>query len=104
LVPQNAQNAGYTFALADEGKHIFANTAGTFTIPANASVAFPIGSAITLVNTSGSNCTVAITTDTLKQAGSTNTGSSRTLSGTNGIATLLKVAATTWLISGVGIS
>ena len=50
--PQNIQSGNYTLVLADAGKHIYsANTgAQTITIPANASVAFPIGTVITIVN------------------------------------------------------
>ncbi len=106
-VPQNTQSAAYTLALADAGKHIYHpsadTTARTWTIPANASVAFPLGTAITLVNdTSAGVLTIAITTDTLVFAGAGSTGS-RTLAA-NGMATLLKVGATRWLISGVGLT
>ena len=50
--PQNIQSGNYTLVLADAGKHIYsANTgAQTITIPTNASVAFPIGTLITVVN------------------------------------------------------
>lgn len=73
-VPQNSQTAAYTLALTDIGKHI-SNTTGGFVIPANATTAFPIGSAITLVNNSTSNQTINIgnsAADTLRQA-ATNT-------------------------------
>lgn len=100
-IPQNAQNAGYTAVLADGGKHIYMNTAGVYTIPANASVAFPIGTAITFVNM-GAASTIAITTDTLRLAGSGTTGT-RTLA-QYGIATATKITSTSWLISGVGLT
>lgn len=50
--PQNTQSSAYTLVLSDAGKHIYSsNTAvQTITIPTNASVAFPIGSVITIVN------------------------------------------------------
>lgn len=73
-LPQNSQTAAYTLALADQGKHVV-NTTGGFVIPANATTAFPIGSAITLVNNSTSNQTINIgnsAADTLRQA-ATNT-------------------------------
>jgi hypothetical protein len=101
-VPQNAQTGAYALALTDRGKHISITTGG-ITIPANASVAFPIGSAVTIYNNSSSNQTIAIAgTDTLRWAGTTNTGS-RTLSG-YGLATVLKVSSTVWVISGAGVS
>lgn len=106
-VPQNSQSADYTCVLADAGKHILhpsADTsARTFTIPANSTVAYPVGAAITFVNQdSGGDITIAITTDTMRLAGTGATGS-RTLT-ENGIATALKVTTTEWLISGTGIA
>lgn len=53
--PQNNRTTGtaYTLVLSDAGKTIFKadNTAQTWTIPTNASVAFPIGTIIMLDNT-----------------------------------------------------
>lgn len=100
-LPQNAQTSSYTLALSDMGKHISITTGGVV-IPANASVAFPIGAAISIFNNSGSNQTISITSDTLRQAGTANTGS-RTLA-QYGIATCVKVGTTTWVISGAGVS
>lgn len=96
-VPQNAQTGAYTLALTDAGKHI-SNTTGGFVIPANGSVAFPVGTTIVLYNNSGSSQTISITSDTLRQAGTANTGS-RTLA-QYGLATCVKVASTTWVVSG----
>jgi hypothetical protein len=104
-IPQNAQNAAYELVLADAEKHIFHSdaTPRTYTIPANASVAFPIGTAVTIVNGNGAGAvTLAIATDTLRWLPSGATGS-RTLAA-NGIATILKVAATEWVVTGVGVS
>lgn len=100
-IPQNAKTASYTLALTDNGKHI-SNTTGGFVIPANASVAFPIGASIVLFNNSGSSQTITITTDTLRQAGTASTGS-RTLA-QYGLATCVKVTATVWVISGAGLT
>lgn len=106
-IPQNIQNANYTTVLADSGKQIYrANgqtTAITWTIPANASVAYPIGTSITFINDGTSaSVTIAITTDTMVLASSGTTGN-RTLA-VQGIATATKVTATRWLISGVGLT
>lgn len=107
-VPQNSKSAAYTCVLADAGKHILHPAADTtdrtFTIPANASVAYPIGTAITFVNQNGTGgvVTIAITTDTMRLAGEGTTGS-RTLA-RNGTATALKITATEWIISGVGLT
>ena len=101
--PQVSQTDSYTLALADRGKSILMNgTSKTLTIPANASVAFPIGTVIIVVNINSTALSIAITTDTLTLANSTTTGT-RTLA-QNGIATCVKIAATSWLISGAGLT
>jgi hypothetical protein len=96
-LPQLTKTASYTLALTDSGKHISITTGG-IVIPSNASIAFPIGTAIVLFNNSGSTQAITITTDTLRLAGSASTGS-RTLAA-YGLATCVKVAATTWVVSG----
>lgn len=106
-IPQNSQSAAYTLLIDDAGKHIFHPSADTtariWTIPANASVAFPIGTAVTFINQNGAGViTIAITSDTMRLAGAGTTGS-RTLAA-NGIATAVKVTATEWIISGVGLT
>ena len=104
-MPQNAQSAAYTLVAVDAGKTIVHpasdNNARTFTIPANASVAFPVGTTITFINMINT-VTIAITSDTLYQAGDGSTGS-RTLAA-YGIATAVKVSSTSWIISGNGLS
>ena len=106
-IPQNSQSTAYTAVLADAGKHLLHpsadTTARTFTIPANSSVAYATGTAITFVNQASAGVmTIAITTDTMRLAGAGTTGS-RTLAA-NGIATALKVTATEWIISGTGLT
>ena len=106
-IPQNSQSAAYTLLLSDANKHILHPSADTtariFTIPANASVAFPIGTAVTFVNQNGAGVvTIAITSDTMRLAGAGTTGS-RTLAA-NGMATALKVTSTEWIISGQGLT
>ena len=106
-IPQNSQSTAYTLVLADSGKHILHpsadTTARTMTIPANSSVAYPIGTALTFVNQNAAGVmTIAITTDTMRLAGAGTTGS-RTLAA-NGIATALKVTSTEWIISGTGLT
>lgn len=107
IVPQNSQSAAYTCVLTDSGKHLLHpsadTTARTFTIPANSSVPYPIGTAITFVNQNGAGTvTIAITSDTMRLAGTGTTGN-RTLAA-NGIATALKITSTEWIISGSGLT
>jgi hypothetical protein len=105
-IPQNSQSANYTLVLGDAGDHIFHpvgdNNARTFTIPANSSVAFPIGTAITFINMAAANVTIAITTDTMYLSSAGTTGS-RTLA-QYGSATAIKITSTNWLISGSGLT
>lgn len=96
-LPQNSQTASYTLALSDMGKHISITTGGVV-IPANGSVAFPIGASIVIFNNSGSSQTISITTDTLRLAGTATTGS-RTLA-QYGLTTLVKVTSTAWVATG----
>lgn len=101
------KSAAYTFVLADANNaflHPAADTtARTWTIPANGSVAYPVGTVLTFVNENGAgSITIAITSDTLRLGGTTSTGS-RTLAA-NGIATAVKITSTVWYISGVGLT
>jgi hypothetical protein len=105
-VPVNSQSAAYTTVAGDAGKIIFhpstdAN-ARTFTIPANSSVAYVIGTVLTFINMTSQVVTIAITTDTMYLAGTGTTGN-RSLA-QYGIATAVKMTSTTWLISGNGVT
>lgn len=102
-----SKSVDYTLVLGDANNGFLHpstdTTARTWTIPANASVAFPVGTAISFVNqNAGGNITIAITTDTMRLAGAGTTGS-RTLAA-NGVATALKITSTEWIISGVGLT
>ena len=106
-IPQNSQSTAYTLVLTDSGKQIFHpsadTTARTWTIPANSSVAFPIGTAVTFINQNGAGViTISITSDTMRLAGPGTTGS-RTLAA-NGVATAIKITSTEWIISGTGLT
>ena len=102
-LPQNTTTTGaYTIVASDAGKHIYSSATRTVTIPANSSVAFPIGTTLTFIAGAGATMTIAITTDTMYLAGPGTTGS-RTLAA-YGIATAVKTTATTWIISGNGLT
>lgn len=98
-LPASSQSvgAGITLGLADAGRMVL-NTSGGWTIPANSSVAFPIGTTIALYNDSSSSQTVSITSDTLRRAGTADTGS-RTVA-QRSMVTIVKIKATQWVISG----
>jgi hypothetical protein len=97
--PQNIQSANYTLALSDQGKQIFhpASDANirTYTIPANASVAFPIGTVVLFtVENAGTPVRVAITSDTLVFGDGT-TGTVYVPA--NNTLMAIKVTATKWM-------
>jgi hypothetical protein len=105
-IPQNSQSAAYTTVLADAGKHIYHPTtdanARTYTIAANSSVAYPIGTVISFVNMTSQAITIAINTDTM-YLGFLGTTGSRTLA-QYGVANALKLTSTTWIITGTGLT
>jgi hypothetical protein len=109
-LPQVIKNANYTFVLEDgtSGSHFYhsESTARTWTIPANASVAFPIGTVLTMINgmntgVPGGNITIA-SSNSIYSAPDGLSGSRTLLS--PGVATAVKVAATEWLIFGTNLT
>ena len=104
-IPPVVLSGNDTIALEDSGKHFRSTTAGniTLSIPTNATVAFPTGTAISIVEQAAGNILVnAISGVTLYQAGNSTAGN-RVVS-TYGVATLMKVDTDTWFISGTGVS
>lgn len=102
-LPQNGATTGaYGIVAADAGTHIYSSATRTITIPANGTIAMPIGSTIVFIAGSGATVTIAITTDTMLLAGAGTTGS-RTLA-PFGMATAVKITATSWIISGNGLT
>ena len=102
-VPASATTTSATLAIGDVGKHIYVNTASqTITIPANAVVAYPIGTAISFIAGPSAGTMSIANNDTMYLAGTGTTGT-RTLAA-HGMATAIKVAATTWYINGTGLT
>ena len=93
----NAQVASYTLVLADSGKMIEMNnaSANTLTIPPNSSVALPVGTTITVLQTGAGQCTLTA-------------GAGVTVNATPGLklraqwasATIIKRATDTWVALG----
>lgn len=101
--PQNSKTTSYGLIASDAGKSIVMNGSSlTLTIPANATVPFAVGTVILIINLNASALSIAITSDTLTLVNSTTTGT-RTLA-QNGVATCIKVGATSWFISGAGLT
>jgi hypothetical protein len=103
LPPANS-SISRTLTIIDSGKHTYVTTTGvTLTIPANSSVAYPVGTVLTFIaGPSATTVTIAITSDTMYLAGTGTTGT-RTLAA-HGMATAVKVADTTWYINGTGLT
>jgi hypothetical protein len=94
-IPQNAQTSAYVAVAGDAGKHISITTGG---VTINTGV-FAVGDTFLIFNNSGSNQTITQGTSvTLRQSGTTNTGS-RTLS-PYGVASIMCVASGVFVVSG----
>lgn len=87
----------YTLALSDAGKLVTLSNASaiTLTIPANASIAFKIGTVINLLQLGAGQVTVAITSDTL-----TSSSSKVKITGQYSAASLVKTGTTAWTLFG----
>ena len=100
----NAQTGTtYTFVLADQGKYITASNASaqTYSIPTNASVAFPIGTNIDLIQIGAGQVTVSAATPgttTVLSTGATAAGPKARVQ--YSALTCKKVATDTWHIIG----
>jgi len=102
-LPQNGDTTGaYGVVAADAGTHIYSTATRTVTIPANSSIAMPVGTTIVFVAATGATVTISITSDTMYLAG-TGTVGSRSLA-PYGVATAIKITSTTWIISGNGLT
>lgn len=99
-MPQTAPGGNYQLAASDAGKHIYFSISGlTLTIPVNS---LPVGTTVVVVNGNGVSTTIASSSDTLRLANSSSTGTRFLAS--NGMATLLKITSTSWIVSGNGVS
>lgn len=102
-LPRGTHTSSYTAVLADAGGLIYfgSHSGLTFTIPANASVAFPIGTVLTVINYDSAAMTIAITSDTLELAAS---GATPTTLAGYGVATFIKVSGAAWFGMGAGLT
>lgn len=100
----NAQTGTtYTFALTDNGKLVTASNASaqTYSIPTNASVAFPIGTQINIIAIGAGQVTIqAVTSGTTTVASTGATATAPKLRVQYSSATLIKVATDVWYVIG----
>jgi hypothetical protein len=98
-MPQSSNTSG-TLVLSDSAKHLYLT--GNVTVPPNSSVAFEIGTVISVVSNATALVIQAGSGVTLKLANSTSTGNRSVAS--NGVATMIKVATDTWYVFGLGVT
>jgi hypothetical protein len=98
-MPQSANTSG-TLVLSDSAKHYYITS--SITVPLNATVAFDIGTVITVVSNNTALSIIPASGVTLQLANSASAGT-RSLA-SNGIATMIKVGVNTWYISGTGVT
>jgi hypothetical protein len=102
-LPVVTTDAAQTFALTDANTvQVNSTTARTWTIPANATTAFTIGSAIVLCNSSASTLTITAATGVTLTSVFNTGGTTATSDGVRagGTAVLLKIAADEWILGG----
>jgi hypothetical protein len=95
--------SAYTLVLGDAGEHVYftGGSTATLTVPTNATVAFPTGTTILVLNNNSGNLTISGAGVTFQLAnGSTG---NRTVA-TKGMASLIKVATDTWWVTGPGVT
>ena len=105
----NVQTGNYTLVLSDNGKYIEMNSSSgnTLTVPPNGSVAFPIGTQITIIQTGTGQTTITpglvssspdvyVTVDYYSITGA----GTRTIKARWAAATLVKRATNTWVLIG----
>lgn len=94
----------YTFVLADNGKLVTSNNASaqTLSIPTNASVAFPVGTQINVawITGAGQPTINAVTSGTTTVLSTGATSTAPKLRVANSVATCIKIATDTWLVTG----
>jgi len=100
----NAQTGTtYTFVLTDNGKLVTASNASaqTYSIPTNASVAFPIGTQINIIQIGAGQVTIqAVTSGTTTVASTGATATTPKLRAQYSSATCIKVATDVWYVIG----
>jgi hypothetical protein len=107
-IPQNQQSSysNYTLQLSDAGKHVYKDEGDGYgvEVPTNASVAFAVGTVVTIV--SGNSWTYIYPADGMTTevwGAGYNTTSSSFYIPENSMATLLKIGTDKWMLSGAGL-
>jgi len=103
-LPQTAKSAAFNFTAAMDGGHVrYTGAAAAATIDPNATTAIPQDAVILIVNDGSGAMTITRGAGVAMLLGGTGADANRSLA-IGGMATLLKVAADRWFISGVGLT
>ena len=98
-----AQTADYTAVLTDQYQTLTPMnkaTAIAFKIPTNASVAFPVGTALTILNIGAGTCTISATTSGTTTVLSAGTVAASPTLAQYKTAVCIKTATDTWYVAG----
>jgi hypothetical protein len=103
-IPQVVLAGNAVIGETDAGKHYYStlSTGNTITIPNNSTVAWLVGTTITIVNRGTGNITLATESPVSLYLAGNSTSANRTLT-TYGMASIMNVAANVWMINGTGI-
>ena len=99
----DAETASYTGVLANNGQVVTMNnaSANTFSIPTNASVAYPVGTQINVLQIGAGQTTIqAVTSGTTSILSTAATAAAPKIRARYGMATCIKAATDTWYVVG----
>lgn len=103
-LPQSAKSAAFSFDLTQRANHVYyTGGAAAATIEPNATVAFPTGTTILVVNNGTGVLTLTRGAGVALKWASTGADANRSLAA-GGMATLIKVATDLWFVTGSQLS
>ena len=98
-MPQNKVTSGdVTLTLTDRGGHIYNTGTGNVNVPTNASVAFPIGTVITIISADNAFAVVPVSSGTTTIIVSNSGPSTSVPIPANTYTTMLKIDTDRWII------
>jgi hypothetical protein len=98
----NEQTDNYTLALTDAGHGVAMNkaTSNTLTLPANATVAYPVGKSTVIRQKGNGTTTISPAANVTLSYRSTGSPSFSSMAGTNAVVVVMKVGTDEWLLTG----
>lgn len=102
-MPVETKSANFGLLANSEGKLLYFNTSSVCYIPNDAEYNLGVGASIAIYNNSSGTLSIVANSPVVMQLVNDSLTGTRSLT-SNGMASLIKVAANTWLISGAGVS